>query len=110
MEFITDIGIINFLLFSVPGYFILLTAKFKVESEFGLAVQSIFWGLLFVTFMNYVTPVETYIKLFSNPYAGMVVFTLYGAIFGTFIRYTKGPLAELVKYGIKTLIHHNPFK
>jgi hypothetical protein len=89
MENIFDVSVLNYLVLSVPGYFLIASSGFKIKSEFGWAAQSIFWGTLFVSFMNFITPAEIYTNLFNNPYAGMGVFTVYAIVVGYGVRILK---------------------
>lgn len=88
MEIVSDISVLNLLLFTIPGYVLLKGYGLKVESEFEWAMRSVLFGFIFVLAMNYITPLDTYTELFKNPYAGMVIFSLYAFVAGTTGRLT----------------------
>ncbi len=86
-----NLEILHLVLFSVPGYFLLVTGDFKFKSEFGHIINSFFWGFIFVA-LTYVTLTKLNLlkdDIFYEPYTAMVVFSLLAMMFGLFIASIK---------------------
>lgn len=92
---IFDLEMLHLLLFSIPGYFLIVSAGIKINSEFGYFVHSFFWGLLFVVFIYIIvdiTPLPLEKEILENPYVSMIVFSMFSFLFGKFIFYLRGIL------------------
>lgn len=80
------IDIFHLLLFTIPGFFIVWSFR-KVNGEnkindFEYLMFSVFWGVILLAFFGSQLPKEKLNLILSNPYAGCLIFSIFGIFFG----------------------------
>ncbi len=86
MESVSDFGLINLLLFTLPGFFAVWSFnKFrgkKIESDFEYAAFSFFWGLIIMVVVVQFSSEDNVNKFFDNLYATSVAFSIFAVFIG----------------------------
>lgn len=79
--------IVQLLIFTIPGFFGVWSFRkannSKHITDFEYLMFSVFWGIIFLTFLGLAAPKETLIKALTNIYSACIVFSLFSMFFGS---------------------------
>jgi hypothetical protein len=80
------LDIVNLLIFTVPGFFLVRSYKgasaARKYTDFEYLALSLFWGIIFLAIFSKFFPSEKFNLLIDNPYAGAVAFSVIAMVLG----------------------------
>ena len=76
------IDLVHILVFMMPGFFFVRAFSIKEKSGFEYSMLSMFWGIVLIALFYEIFPIDGFLPLLENPYAGAVSFSILAWVLG----------------------------